>query len=175
MLTGDGMSYFDNFFSRLMLVVVVLEFFADQQQWNFHKAKKEYNDTAKPPASYSREELDRGFLTSGLWGWSRHPNFAAEQAFWVALYQWCCCETSTYMNWTFLGAMSYLILFQSSTWFTESISSKKYPDYRVYQKHVGKFLPKWNSLGMDAAVEGATEKDTKGEKVKSPSNGKKKA
>jgi hypothetical protein len=41
-----------------------------------------------------------------------------------------------------LGAMSYLILFQASTWFTELITAKKYGDYKEYQKRVGKFLPK---------------------------------
>ncbi|KAF2200108.1 DUF1295-domain-containing protein [Delitschia confertaspora ATCC 74209] len=150
-ITGGGMGYFDNFFSRLMLLLVVVEFVADGQQWDFQQAKKEYNKTARPPVKYSREQVDRGFITSGLWAWSRHPNFAAEQAVWVALYQWCCFETNTFMNWTFLGAVSYLVLFQASTWFTESISGKKYPDYKIYQKKVGKFLPKswdgWDGSG----------------------------
>jgi len=38
--------------------------------------------------------------------------------------------------------MSYLILFQASTWFTELITAKKYDDYKEYQQRVGKFLPK---------------------------------
>lgn len=38
--------------------------------------------------------------------------------------------------------MSYLILFQASTWFTELITAGKYADYKEYQKRVGKFLPK---------------------------------
>jgi hypothetical protein len=41
-----------------------------------------------------------------------------------------------------LGAISYLILFQASTWFTELITAGKYPDYKEYQQRVGKFLPK---------------------------------
>ena len=168
------MSTFDNFFSRLMLVLIVVEVFADQQQWNFQQAKKKYQETAKPPPGYQREQLDRGFVTTGLWAYSRHPNFAAEQAIWAALYQWCCCETGTYMNWTFLGAMSYLILFQASTWFTESISMKKYPDYKIYQKKVGKFLPKWNGEFMDAGVD-TTKKDEKTDNTRRKSNGKKNA
>lgn len=35
-----------------------------------------------------------------------------------------------------------MILFQASTWFTELISTKKYPEYKEYQDRVGKFLPK---------------------------------
>ncbi|OCL13423.1 DUF1295-domain-containing protein [Glonium stellatum] len=148
-VSGDGMNSTDTTFSRVLMVLILVEFFADQQQWNFQQAKKEYNRTAKPPQKYSREELDRGFITSGLWAWSRHPNFAAEQAIWVCLYQWCCFETYAYMNWTFVGAMGYLLLFQSSTWFTELISAGKYPEYKDYQRRVGKFLPNLWSAGAD--------------------------
>jgi steroid 5-alpha reductase family enzyme len=79
---------------------------------------------------------------SGLWAWSRHPNFAAEQTIWVVLYQWACYSTDTFMNWTFAGAFSYLLLFQGSTWLTELITAQKYPEYKEYQSLVGKFLPK---------------------------------
>jgi steroid 5-alpha reductase family enzyme len=135
-----------------MFVLVVIEFFADQQQWTFHKAKGAYQKSAKVPADYkfTREQLDRGFNTTGLWAWSRHPNFAAEQAFWVSLYQWACLESYTFTNWTFAGAFSYLILFQASTWLTEMLSAGKYPEYKVYQSRVGKFLPKGSRTSMDA-------------------------
>lgn len=146
------MSSYDTFFGRGMLVIVVLEFFADQQQWNYHRAKGVYGQTAKVPSEYkyTREQLDRGFNTSGLWAWSRHPNFAAEQTFWVALYQWSCLESNTFLNWTGAGAFGYLILFQASTWLTELISAGKYPEYKVYQGRVGKFLPKANTKHMNA-------------------------
>ncbi|KAF2802961.1 DUF1295-domain-containing protein [Mytilinidion resinicola] len=142
---GSEMGTVDNVFSRLMFFLVLVEFFADQQQWNFQQAKKKYQNTAKPASNYTREALDRGFVTSGLWAYSRHPNFAAEQAFWVALYQWGCFQTEVFANWTFVGAIGYLVLFQASTWFTERITAKKYSDYKIYQKSVGKFLPGWNS------------------------------
>ncbi|KAL1592504.1 hypothetical protein SLS59_009737 [Nothophoma quercina] len=151
-ITGNTLSGYDSAFSKGMFVIVIIEFFADQQQWIFHKAKGAYNKTAKVPGgySYTREQLDRGFNTSGLWAWSRHPNFAAEQAFWVSLYQWACLESYTFTNWTFAGAFSYLILFQSSTWLTELLSAEKYPEYKVYQERVGKFLPKLLTRSMEA-------------------------
>ncbi|RVX73186.1 hypothetical protein B0A52_02313 [Exophiala mesophila] len=124
-----------------MLALIGISFIADQQQWDFHKAKAEYQKTAKVPTDYSRAELDRGFLSSGLWAYSRHPNFTAEQGVWVALYIWSCVASQTLYNWTGVGAFSYLCLFQGSTWLTELLSSQKYPDYKVYQRHVGKFLP----------------------------------
>ncbi|KAH7371637.1 hypothetical protein BKA66DRAFT_469164 [Pyrenochaeta sp. MPI-SDFR-AT-0127] len=150
-ITGNETTSYDTFFGRTMLFLVVIEFFADQQQWVFHKAKAAYQKTAKVPPEhrYTREQLDRGFNTSGLWAWSRHPNFAAEQSFWVCLYQWCCMESWTYLNWTGAGAFSYLILFQASTWLTELLSAGKYADYKVYQERVGKFLPKAGTKSME--------------------------
>ena len=158
-----------------MFAIVVIEFFADQQQWVFHKAKTAYNKHAKVPSEYkyTREQLDRGFNTSGLCAWSRHPNFAAEQAFWVALYQWACMESYTFANWTFAGAFSYLILFQGSTWLTELLSAGKYPEYKVYQERVGRFLPKLLTRSMEAPktekeeakVKEAKSKAAKGKKL----------
>ncbi|KAL3423666.1 DUF1295 domain-containing protein [Phlyctema vagabunda] len=132
----------DTVFTRSLLGLVLFEFFADQQQWDFQNAKKYYLKTAKVPFKYDQEDLDRGFVTTGLWSYSRHPNFAAEQAVWVVLYQWGCWSTDVVYNWTFIGAASYMILFQASTWFTELITARKYTDYKEYQRRVGKFLPK---------------------------------
>ncbi|MCJ1485270.1 hypothetical protein MMC06_005444 [Schaereria dolodes] len=125
-----------------MCGLILLAYFADQQQWNFQNAKKEYQKTAKVPKSFHQEDLDRGFNVTGLWAWSRHPNFAAEQSVWVVLYSWSCIMTDTYLNWTGIGMIAYLVLFQASTWFTELISAKKYPEYKEYQRRVGKFVPK---------------------------------
>lgn len=68
-------------------------------------------------------------------------------------------------NWTFLGAMSYLILFQASTWFTELITAGKYPDYAEYQQRVGKFLPKLiSSLPGDFSDKKRKPAEERGEK-----------
>lgn len=90
--------------------------------------------------------MDRGFCSTALWQYSRHPNFFAEQTIWMVLYQWSCWETYSIYNWTFIGAMSYLLLFQASTWLTERISSDKYPEYKIYQQKVGKFLPDFRNI-----------------------------
>ncbi|KAI9774419.1 MAG: hypothetical protein M1840_004313 [Geoglossum simile] len=140
-IVGDDSTLIDLIFSRVLTGLVLFEWFADQQQWRFQQAKKEYLKTAKVPPRFEQEDLDRGFVVKGLWSWSRHPNFAAEQAIWFTLYQWSCVVTGTLYNWTIVGALSYSILFQASTWFTETISSEKYPDYAEYQQRVGMFLP----------------------------------
>ena len=108
---------------------------------DYQTAKKLYQNSAKVPTGYQRDDLDRGFITSGLWAYSRHPNFAAEQSVWVSLYIWACQTTETYYNWTIIGPFAYLCLFQASTWFTELITSRKYPEYSEYQRQVGMFVP----------------------------------
>jgi steroid 5-alpha reductase family enzyme len=145
------------------LGLVATEFIADQQQWgmcdpctfrrprqtdrlsrrtlDFHAAKREYQETARVPRGYTQAELDRGFLASGLWGFSRHPNFAAEQSIWFILYQWGCFGTKVLYNWTAIGPSFLLLLFQGSTWLTELITSGKYPEYTEYQRRVGMFVP----------------------------------
>lgn len=112
---------------------------------DFQNAKKTYQKNAKVPQSYEQEDLDRGFVVTGLWSWSRHPNYAAEQAIWILIYQWGCWTADTLFNWTLAGAVSYVILFQGSTWITELITAGKYPDYKEYQRRVGKFLPRLTS------------------------------
>ena len=136
-----------------MAGLVVVELFADEQQWQFHQAKQAYHETAKPVPDFSRGELDRGFVSSRLWAWSRHPNFAAEQAFWACLYAWSSVLTQAYLNWTAVGIGAYLVLFQGSTMFTEWISSQKYPDYRLYQARVAKFVPWFWPGTLDDAPE----------------------
>ncbi|ETI22041.1 hypothetical protein G647_06112 [Cladophialophora carrionii CBS 160.54] len=127
--------------SGVMLLLIAISFVADQQQWDYHQAKAQYQRTARVPHGWRRAELDRGFLTNGLFAYSRHPNFAAEQGVWVTLYLWSCLATETAYNWSGLGAAAYLMLFQSSTWLTELLSARKYPEYKDYQTQVGKFLP----------------------------------
>jgi steroid 5-alpha reductase family enzyme len=100
--------------------------------------------------------MDRGFLTKGLFAYSRHPNFAAEQSVWVGIYLWSCYVTEQYYNWSGLGALAYLILFQGSTWFTELLSSRKYPEYSEYRKRVGMFVPGLPSLLSQGFPENAS-------------------
>lgn len=63
--------------------------------------------------------------------------------------------------------IAYSLVFQGSTPITEYISAGKYPEYELYQKKVGRFLPKlgggWNEKEMEqAAVNGGGPKGKKG-------------
>ncbi|KAI0002818.1 DUF1295-domain-containing protein [Xylariaceae sp. FL0662B] len=130
-------------FTAIELGLILSEWFSDQQQWDYHWAKKEYQSTAKVPRGcrFTQEDLDRGFNTTGLWAYCRHPNFAAEQTIWFVLYQWSCYASKSLYSWAGLGALSLVMVFQGSTWLTELISSGKYPEYKFYQKQVGAHIP----------------------------------
>ncbi|KHN99602.1 DUF1295 domain-containing protein [Metarhizium album ARSEF 1941] len=123
------------------LLLVLTEWISDGQQWEYQTAKHRYRKDAKLPKGWDQADLDRGFVTSGFWGYSRHPNFLAEQTIWFVLYQWSCYATKSLYSWTFAGSGSLFLLFQGSTWLTEAISAGKYPEYVEYQRQVGMFIP----------------------------------
>jgi steroid 5-alpha reductase family enzyme len=90
---------------------------------------------------YSQESLDRGFVVSGLWSWSRHPNFAAEQAIWIVFYQWAAFNAQSPLNWSVAGVVGLLGIFFGSTRLTEAITVGKYPAYKEYQSLIPMFIP----------------------------------
>ena len=108
---------------------------------DYQNAKSQYLKTAKVPQGFAQDDLDRGFLTSGLWAYCRHPNVAAEQTIWFVLYQWSCYATKAVYSWAGLGVLGLLMIFQGSTWLTELITAGKYPEYSLYQRQVGPFFP----------------------------------
>ncbi|KAL1971072.1 hypothetical protein VTN77DRAFT_23 [Rasamsonia byssochlamydoides] len=150
----------DLVFSRLLIFFVCIETIADEQQWRFQRAKQTYQKENRVPDGFAVEDLERGFVVSGLWSFCRHPNFAAEQAIWLTLYLWASYVTQTPLNWAGVGALGYLLLFQGSTWLTESISASKYPEYREYQARVGRFIPRFSVEPKKTRKDKSKKKDT---------------
>ncbi|MEY4310170.1 MAG: hypothetical protein RLZ71_96 [Actinomycetota bacterium] len=114
-------------FAALFIGFLAFETLADQQQWNFHQAKKAGKAS--------------GFLDKGLFSVSRHPNFFAEQAQWWVLYFWAASATGVLFHWSIAGAFVLSALFAGSLRFTEDISASKYPAYKEYQKRVSALIP----------------------------------
>ncbi|KAL6307581.1 DUF1295-domain-containing protein [Sparassis latifolia] len=146
----------DYVLGSLALLDLALEFVADNQQYSFqtfkHNGVLEKNDWPGARIQWTEEDVKRGFITRGLWAWSRHPNFFFEQTFWaiITLFPLLAPEppslptlpiTSMAPLWPLTPAFVLCSLFISSTSFTESISSPKYPAYRAYQRRVAMFVP----------------------------------
>lgn len=133
MSTGAPFGVLDAVLAVLFLVFLAGETIADQQQWVFHQAKK---------ARRARGEDGPEFLTTGLFAYSRHPNFFCEQAQWWVLAMFPFAAGAGIDGvYTLLGAAILSALFHGSTRFTEELSLKKYPSYADYQKRVSRLLP----------------------------------
>ena len=132
-MPGKGLQIWDGILALALIILLVIETRADQQQWAFQNAKKN--------AGHSDPKYAHGFVRSGLWQYSRHPNYAAEQGIWIVFYLFSVVATGSVFNWSVAGVLLLLLLFDSSANFSEGISAEKYPEYRAYQKRVGKFLP----------------------------------
>ena len=98
----DQLSTSDILLALFALVILALEFTADNQQYAFQSFKHAYlarekksNSSVEPydekkhwpgaRLAFTPADAKRGFVTRGLWAWSRHPNCTCEMSFWVCL------------------------------------------------------------------------------------------
>jgi steroid 5-alpha reductase family enzyme len=116
--------------AALFLAALAGETLADQEQWSFHQRKKAAGGTVDPP-----------FCTTGLFAWSRHPNFFFEQSQWWIFLGFTLVVGAGVMHVGAIGAPLLTMLFLGSTVFTEQITLGKYPSYAEYQKRVSMLLP----------------------------------
>ncbi|MBV6442496.1 MAG: DUF1295 domain-containing protein [Haliscomenobacteraceae bacterium CHB4] len=123
--------------SGLFAFFLVIEAIADQQQFDFQKEKYRRLRMGEPLEG----DYALGFRTTGLWGWVRHPNYAAEQAIWLTFYLFSVSATGRWLNWSLAGAILLMLLFLGSSDFSEKISAGKYPAYRDYRRKVPRFFP----------------------------------
>jgi steroid 5-alpha reductase family enzyme len=117
----------------VFLAFLVGETVADQQQWNFQNGKK-------AEIAAGREPHPR-FVQSGLFRFSRHPNFFFEQAQWWVVFLFGAIAAGSLLQWTVLGAVLLTALFIGSTIFTESITLSRYPEYAEYQRTTSAVVP----------------------------------
>lgn len=128
----------DALFAIAFVGFLVGETITDQEQWRFHQRKKAAGGTLAP-----------GFATTGLFRFSRHPNFFFEQAQWWAFYAIGATAAVAggagilggALNPTIIGPALLTLLFIGSTIFTESITASKYPAYADYRRTTSMLIP----------------------------------
>ena len=124
---------------------LLLEAIADEQQMAFHTTKRKLLSDGKKLEELP-EPFNKGFNTTGLWGYCRHPNYLGEQGMWLMLYLFAIgAGITTYgiFHWSMIGPLFLIFLFLGSSAFQEGVSSGKYPEYKLYLEHVMKYLPLW--------------------------------
>lgn len=137
---GDGaptaIQIWDWLIAAAIITAIVIEFIADQQQYNFQTEKHRRMKAGEALGPYSK-----GFVDTGLWAIVRHPNYAMEQTVWLLFYLFSIVATGEWINWSMGGCLLLVVLFKGSSDFSEALSAEKYPDYINYQRKVPRFIP----------------------------------
>ena len=117
----------------LFVILLIGETIADEQQWRFQNEKKARRERGEP--------LTEPFLRTGLFRYSRHPNFFCEISIWWTFGLFTIASGASIVDWTWIGAIVLTALFQGSTNFTEELSLRKYPSYAAYQRATSRLIP----------------------------------
>lgn len=134
---GDSeMTNKDLLVGALMLCLIIIQTIADEQQHKYQTKKYELIKENKELVGNNK----KGFIDSGLWKFSRHPNYTCEQLIWITFYLFSVSATGEFLNWSVIGCVLLVLLFYFSAKFSEGISSKKYPEYKDYQKNTPMFI-----------------------------------
>jgi steroid 5-alpha reductase family enzyme len=139
-------------FLVLSLAFIAIETVADGQRWAFHERKAE---AARSGAKDDAEVAD-GFVSSGLFRFSRHPNYFGELGFWWSVFAMGCASGGSIVHWTILGPLALSAVFAGSTTFTESITASKYPAYGEYKRRTSAIIP-WFPRAREPQEEEARE------------------
>jgi steroid 5-alpha reductase family enzyme len=134
---GAPLGFLDIVATLAFLLFLAGETVADEQQWRFQSDKQARKARGAP--------VHREFLTTGLFRWSRHPNYFCEQGMWWMIYTFAAAAGAGWLNATIAGAVLLTLLFQGSTSMTEGLSLDKYPSYAEYQRTTSRLVP-WPPL-----------------------------
>ncbi|MCQ2591334.1 MAG: DUF1295 domain-containing protein [Treponema sp.] len=139
MTSTQGLNFIDIIAFVVMAGAIILETIADKQQWDFQSTKYKLLGEGK-----KLEELphpyNKGFNTTGLWNYSRHPNYLGEQCTWVGFYVFSIAAGAGICNWSAIGFVLLILLFIGSSIFAENVTSSKYPEYKDYKKKVNRYF-----------------------------------
>jgi steroid 5-alpha reductase family enzyme len=116
---------------------------ADEQQWRFQSVKHALIKEGAIPSEQ--------FCTTGLFRYSRHPNYFFELAQWWIVFFMGVAAASSLWQLSVVGIVLLTLLFVGSTRFTESITLERYPQYAQYQRRVSPVIP-WFSRNKTAVT-----------------------
>lgn len=110
----------------VMATGAVIEALADRQKARYMAL----DDDEKPE-----------ILDTGLWGWSRHPNYFGDSVVWDGA--WLAAAASPPAGWTWPApvAMSYFLIYTTGAKRTERRMQER-PGYQDYQRRVAFFFPR---------------------------------
>ena len=111
--------------TAVFVVLLAGETVADQQRWAFHR---------------SGHASGGPVLRTGLFRFSRHPNYVCEIGQWWVVYAFGALAAGTVVSPTVAGAVLLTLLFIPSTLFAEQISASRHPDFEDYRRTTPMFV-----------------------------------
>ena len=132
--TGTPLGWLDFVAVTLFVALLIGETAADEQMWAFQQDKKRQVAAG--------EEIAVPFMATGLYRYSRHPNYFCEMGMWCVFYLFAVAASGQWLHWTGLGCVLLVALFIPSIRLTESISISKYAGYRDYQSGTPMLVPR---------------------------------
>jgi steroid 5-alpha reductase family enzyme len=124
-LSNSPIGIIDVFALIITFIAIFLETLADQQSYKFRRNRN------------SSQEI----ITTGLWKYSRHPNYFGEIMFWWGLYIFALASNNLYF-WSIIGPIAITILFYVvSIPLMEKRNLERKPDYADYKKKTSKLIP----------------------------------
>lgn len=130
----DSPTMVDSLLLLIILFGVLLENIADKQLGEFRRYKQK------------SKQHRFAVLSSGLWKYSRHPNYLGEIIFWWGLF---------FLGYAYNAPLWYglapllitLMMIFGSIPMSEERMFRKYPEYKFVQKRVSKLVPTFGLLG----------------------------
>jgi len=132
------MTHYDTCLIITFLLLLIFETVADEQHYRFHTDKNTIPNEDR--VGHKNEDIRNGFYTKGLFKYCRHPNYFCEQAIWITLYLFTI-RNNELLNFTILGSLLLILLFQGSMQFSESITLSKYKSYSSYISKTPRCIP----------------------------------
>ena len=124
-INSEPLNFIDWFFCFFTLLAVLLEHISDEQM---HKFKARQNNVSKT-------------MKSGLWKYSRHPNYLGEILFWFGIFGFSLSQSLDNW-WLIVFPLSMLSMFVfASIPMMDTRSLEKREDYLEYMKKTPPLLP----------------------------------
>lgn len=93
-------------------------------------------------AFIARKKTPGSFITTGLWAWSRHPNYFGELAFWWGLMLFGLAAAPQHWWWIVPGALAMTAMFVfASIPFMDERSLQRRPAYAEHMRRVSALVP----------------------------------
>ncbi len=123
---GTPLGWLDALAFVVTLAAIAIELIADLQLHAFIARKRE-------PGS---------FIKTGLWAWSRHPNYFGEISFWWGLMLFGLAAAPDQWWWIILGAFAMTTMFKfASLPLMDNRSLERRPDYAEHMRKVSAIIP----------------------------------